>query len=134
MKPLDIVRTPKGAIGIIKESRRCPHSGIPQYRLDFIGNAMNEKRAWWREEEGLKLLTDLPTLVDSSMDTTLREEEDANFYSQIKLDERCSKTYRLTAPFDGLYKYSVGGHTIVKDHKAGDIITAESSRIFIQST
>lgn len=63
MKPLDFVRTPKGAIAMITET----NDGGKQASIRFLGggNPTGEKNAWWHEGEGLEFIDSLPHLLAS---------------------------------------------------------------------
>lgn len=67
MKPLDIVRSPSGLIGIVKETK---HGGM-QASVDWIrGQEGHEKNAWWRvaiDGEVLTVIDSLPRLISSAM-------------------------------------------------------------------
>lgn len=58
MKPLDFVRTPKGAIAIITETG---HNG-DKASISFIGESASEKNAWWDDGE-LTIIDNLPSLL-----------------------------------------------------------------------
>jgi hypothetical protein len=67
LKPLDIVRTPKGGIAVITES------GLPskfnnndRHSIDFIDNPYREYNAWWNDNE-LQYLTSIPALLTNAM-------------------------------------------------------------------
>ena len=61
MKPLDFVKTPKGAVAIIRET----NGNGGQASIDFLGggNPTGEKNAWWGENDGLKVIDNLPHLL-----------------------------------------------------------------------
>lgn len=66
MKPLDFVKTPKGAIAMITEVQ-LPDGNISwhQCSISFLGggNPTQEKNAWWTEDDGLILIDNLPSLL-----------------------------------------------------------------------
>lgn len=67
IKPLDIVRTPKGGIGLITEcSIPSPNFPKNRYSIRFIENKHNEHNSWYLEEE-LEYLCSLPVLFAESM-------------------------------------------------------------------
>ena len=61
MKPLDIVKTPKGGIAIITETNDKGQSAS----IDFITtlNPHRERNVWWDKKE-LKVIDSLPRLID----------------------------------------------------------------------
>ena len=65
MKPLDIVRTPKGDIGIIGET----NDKGTKASIDFIKgcNEGGSHNAWWSEGDGLVILDNLPRLLADAM-------------------------------------------------------------------
>lgn len=60
MKALDIVRTPKGAIGFITET----NDNGQQASISFIGdtNKGGEKNAWWNLGE-LEVIDSIPKMI-----------------------------------------------------------------------
>ena len=64
-KPLDIVRTPKGALAMVTEVGEDGQSAI-----DYLGGydiaATSEKNAWWAESE-LTVLDSIPRLLANAM-------------------------------------------------------------------
>ena len=64
MKPLDFVRTPKGAIALVTETNP-PENGMGrQASISFIGPSLGERNAWWDEDE-LEVIDSLPRLLAS---------------------------------------------------------------------
>ena len=61
MKPLDFVKTPKGAIAIIKET----YGNGREASISFLGGGSptGEKNAWWGESDGLEVIDNLPHLL-----------------------------------------------------------------------
>ena len=75
MKPLDIIRTPKGAYGMIKET----NENGSYASVDYFGggNPTNEKNAWWKEGDGLEVIDSLPRfLADATRHPFGRGDED----------------------------------------------------------
>ena len=67
IKPLDIVRTPKGGIAMVSECSLADHSlNINRYSIDFITNTENEHNAWYLENE-LEYLASIPILISKAM-------------------------------------------------------------------
>lgn len=66
MKPLDFVRTPKGAIAMVVEVNEV--DGRTDASISYIGggNPTKEKNAWWREDE-LQVIDNFPQLVSREM-------------------------------------------------------------------
>lgn len=64
MKALDIVRTPKGSIGFIKET----NNGGKTASIDFINglNVANEHNAWWSEGD-LEIIDSIPRMLADAM-------------------------------------------------------------------
>jgi hypothetical protein len=59
IRPLDIVRTPKGAIALVTET-----DGIRSSIIYFPNQAGTyEKNAWWHISEGLHVLGSLPVIL-----------------------------------------------------------------------
>ena len=53
IKPLDIVRTPKGAIALVTT---VTHDSMGNYEgtsvsIDFIGDSCGERNAWWHSKD-----------------------------------------------------------------------------------
>lgn len=63
MKPLDIVRTPNGDMGVIQEINR---DGSVSIRY-FKGCNNHDKSAWWWPHEGLVVLDSLPRFLADAM-------------------------------------------------------------------
>ena len=65
MKPLDIVRTPAGSIGVVTETNRKGTKAS----IDFINgcNKALNHNAWWEEGDGLEIIDNLPRLLSSAM-------------------------------------------------------------------
>lgn len=61
MKPFDIVKTPKGAYGIITETNDNGTSA--SVRFFGGGNPSGEKNAWWSLSEGLQVVDSLPRIL-----------------------------------------------------------------------
>ena len=60
MKPLDLVRTPKGAHALVTEVDDRDYAAI----LVFAGEPRTyERRAWWAPEDGLVAIDSLPRLL-----------------------------------------------------------------------
>lgn len=61
LKPLDFVKTPKGAIALVTET----NNGGKEASISFIGggNPTYEKNAWWKAGEGLIKIDSLPWLI-----------------------------------------------------------------------
>lgn len=64
MKPLDIVRTPKGALALVTETNGNGTSALITY---IGGNPHGEYIAWWRQVDGLVVVDSLPNLLARSM-------------------------------------------------------------------
>lgn len=63
MKPLDIVRTPSGAIGWITEVNKSLFDESKQASINFIGNLSNgDKNAWWPERH-LEVIDSIPRML-----------------------------------------------------------------------
>jgi hypothetical protein len=64
MKALDIVRTPKGAIGFITET----NNNGQKASIRFIGdtNKGGEHNAWWRIEQ-LEVIDSIPKMIATAM-------------------------------------------------------------------
>lgn len=60
MKPLDFVKTPKGAIALVMEIRGNDVS------IEYIGESKGEKNAWWVSNQ-LKVIDSLPNLLARKM-------------------------------------------------------------------
>lgn len=59
MKPLDLVKTPKGAFAIVTET----NNGGTEASIDFIGpNPARERNAWWGVGK-LEFLSSLPRVL-----------------------------------------------------------------------
>lgn len=65
MKPLDFVRTPKGAIAIVTETNRNGADAAITF-LEGCGGT-GEKNAWWHASEGLVLIDSMPRLLARCM-------------------------------------------------------------------
>lgn len=63
MRPLDIVKTKKGALAIVQEI-----SSDGSIAIEFIGasNAANEKNAWWDDGE-LTVIDSIPWILSRTM-------------------------------------------------------------------
>jgi hypothetical protein len=67
IKPLDIVKTPKGGIAMITEcSPANDNFKVNRYSISFIENPGHEHNAWWHETE-LKFLSSIPILIAKAM-------------------------------------------------------------------
>ena len=67
IKPLDIVRTPKGGIAMVSEcSVASENYNINTYSVDFIINTEHEHNAWYLEKE-LEYLASIPILISKAM-------------------------------------------------------------------
>ena len=64
MKALDIVRTPKGAIGFITETKDNGQAAA----INFIGdtNKGGENNAWWNIEQ-LEVIDSIPRMIAKAM-------------------------------------------------------------------
>jgi hypothetical protein len=64
MKALDIVRTPKGAIGFITETNNHGQTAS----INFIGdtNKEGENNAWWSIEQ-LEVIDSIPKMIATAM-------------------------------------------------------------------
>lgn len=64
MKALDIIKTPRGSIGIIVET----NNGGTQASVDFIRGCdeNGDKSAWWTIKE-LEIIDSLPRILASAM-------------------------------------------------------------------
>ena len=73
MKPLDIVKTPKGGIAIITETNDEGQSAS----IDFIHtlDPHRERNSWWDKKE-LKVIDSLPRLIASNMSHPFGEGDD----------------------------------------------------------
>ena len=83
MKPMDFVKTPKGAVAIVKSTM----DGGKRASIVFLGggNPTNEKNAWWELSEGLEVIDNLPRiLADSAAQTYSSGREDAEAFFPIK--------------------------------------------------
>ena len=60
-KPLDFVKTPKGAVAFITET----NDGGGRCSIYFLGggNPSGEKNAWWRLGDGLIVIDSLPLML-----------------------------------------------------------------------
>jgi len=61
LKPLDLVKTPRGSFAIITEQNDN------SYSIRFIGSSYGDKNAWWQQNEGLEYLDNLPRVLAVSM-------------------------------------------------------------------
>lgn len=60
-KPLDFVRTPKGAIALVTETNDEGRSA--SIRFLGGGSPTGEKSAWWEDGDGLVVIDSLPRLL-----------------------------------------------------------------------
>ncbi len=63
MKPLDIVKTPSGDMGVIQEVNPDGSAAIRYFK----GCNNHDKCAWWHLGEGLVVLDSLPSLLADAM-------------------------------------------------------------------
>jgi len=85
MKPLDIVRTPKGAYALIIETG----DGGVDAAISYFGggNPTGERNAWWSEGEGLVVVDNLPHLLSCATANPFgRGKADAEKFFPILLD------------------------------------------------
>lgn len=67
IKPLDIVKTPKGGIAMVTECSPATDSWpVNKYSIDYIINPEHERNAWWMENE-LEKLVSIPVLIAKAM-------------------------------------------------------------------
>jgi len=64
MKPLDFVKTQKGNIALITEIEYF--DGISQASIEFLEGNVNERSAWWYENE-LEVINSLPLILSLSL-------------------------------------------------------------------
>lgn len=63
MKPLDIVRTPKGAYALVTETDG------DETAIQFFarGPETDEKNAWWEPEDGLVVVDSIPRMLAEAL-------------------------------------------------------------------
>lgn len=67
IKPLDIVRTPKGGLAIVTECSFADDNWqINRYSINYIENPKNEHNAWWMEGD-LTYLASIPIFIAEAM-------------------------------------------------------------------
>lgn len=71
-QPLDIVKTPKGGMAIIKEI--SGGSASIRYFLDC--NPKNEHDAWWGKNDGLVVVDSLPRILANCMVNPMGDAKD----------------------------------------------------------
>ena len=64
MKPLDLIITNAGNVGMITEVSTT--QGIYTASIDFLNAFRGEKRAWWSEDE-FKVIDNLPDLLSRNL-------------------------------------------------------------------
>lgn len=80
LRPLDVVRTPKGAIGVVTYTTQSvkpptrvegrPHpeeTPYDNYSISFLGDSCGERNAWWGAEDGLLYLDNLAVFLSSEL-------------------------------------------------------------------
>lgn len=67
IKPLDIVKTPRGSIAVVQEINLATEN-IPynQYSIEGIGLDFKDKNAWWNEAD-LKFIDSIPSILARCM-------------------------------------------------------------------
>lgn len=99
MKPLDIVITPKGSIGIITETNDKGNKASVKF---FRSLNQGDKNAWWIEEDGLVVIDNLPRVLASSMKHPfgIGEDDVNHFFGERKpVDPLKSKKETLIEEF-----------------------------------
>ena len=69
MKRLDVVRTPKGNIGVVAE---VSNAGDRPFSLAFKSHRVQEKVAWWQDHE-VKFLFNVADMVEVLDTDTIKE-------------------------------------------------------------
>ncbi len=83
LKPMDIVRTPRGAIAMVTNVSQRGEVSIGYLGVRHFGNGgganpTGERNALWGKENGLILIYSIPRIISFAMGDSFKELDNAN--------------------------------------------------------